>query len=132
MKKPVSLLLAACAVGVALGLPALAALQDHDAASARCAGDVCAARLGDDSGPMPLVRVGGKDDDDDEHEGGWFSWVRGHGGHDDDDDDGECEDDDDDGCRGAGGKGNPAPAGTAAPPANGLFGNGAPPSAVTN
>lgn len=27
---------------------------------------------------------------------------------------------------------NPAPAGTVAPPANGLFGNGAPPVAVTN
>ena len=39
-------------------------------------------------------------------------------------------DDDDDGCIGA--LGNPAPAGTVAPPANGLFGNGAPPVAVTN
>jgi hypothetical protein len=43
---------------------------------------------------------------------------------------GDDDDDDDDGCIGA--LGNPAPAGTGAPPANGLFGNGAPPVAVTN
>jgi len=40
----------------------------------------------------------------------------------------EYEDDDDD-SRGAG---NPAPAGTVAPPQNGLFGTGAPPQAQVN
>ena len=48
---------------------------------------------------------------------------------DDDDDDDECDDDDDD-C-GSGAR-NPAPAGTAAPPQNGLFGNGAPPQVQVN
>jgi hypothetical protein len=52
------------------------------------------------------------DDDDDDH---------------DDDDDDDCEDDD---CRG--GAGNPAPAGSVAPPQNGLFGNGAPPQVQVN
>ena len=45
--------------------------------------------------------------------------------HDDDDDD---HDDDDD----RGGARNPAPAGTVAPPSNGLFGNGAPPKVQMN
>jgi len=49
---------------------------------------------------------------------------------DDDDDDDDCDDDDDDDCRG--GARNPAPAGTVAPPQNGLFGNGAPPQVKVN
>ena len=40
------------------------------------------------------------------------------------------DDDDDDDCRG--GARNPAPAGTVAPPQNGLFGNGAPPQVQVN
>lgn len=58
--------------------------------------------LGDDDQSMPLIRISSDDDDDD-----------------------------DDGKR-AGGRANPAPAGTVPPPANGLFGNGKPPVAVTN
>ena len=54
---------------------------------------------------------------------------RGHDDDDDDDDD-DCDDDDDDECRG--GARNPAPAGTVAPPQNGLFGNGAPPQVQVN
>lgn len=119
-----SLLFASTALTVALGLPALAALQDQGNAQGACSG-VCAAVVSADDQPMPLIRVSGDDDD-----GGW---VRR--GHDDDEDDEDCDDDDDDdddddGCIGA--LGNPAPAGTVAPPANGLFGNGAPPVAVTN
>ena len=44
--------------------------------------------------------------------------------------DGHDEDDDDDDDRG--GASNPAPAGTVAPPRNGLFGNGAPPQVQVN
>ena len=106
MKNRLSLLLASTALTVAIGLPALAAMQDP-VGSAGLLDSVRAAVLGDGDQPMPLVRVSGDDDDD-------------------------CEDDDDDDCKGAGARGNPAPAGTVAPPANGLFGNGKPPVAVTN
>ena len=123
MTSRLSLLFASTALTVALGLPALAAMQVQGNAHDQCSG-VCAAVLSADDQPVPLIRVSGDDDD-----GGW---VRR--GHDDDEDDEDCDDDDDDddddGCIGA--LGNPAPAGTVAPPANGLFGNGAPPVAVTN
>ena len=102
MKNRLSLLLASTALTVAIGLPALAAMQDP-VGSAGLLDSVRAAVLGDGDQPMPLVRVSGDDDDDD-----------------------------DDDCKGAGARGNPAPAGTVAPPANGLFGNGKPPVAVTN
>lgn len=115
-----SLLFASTALTVALGLPALAAMQTQGNAADKCSGG-CAAVLNADDLSVPHIRVSGDDDD-----GGW---VRR--GHDDDDDDEDCDDDDDDdGCTGA--RGNPAPAGTVAPPANGLFGSGAPPVAVTN
>jgi hypothetical protein len=127
MTSRLSLLFASTALIVALGLPALAAMQTQGSAPDQCSG-VCAAVLDADELSVPLIRVSGDDDDDDD--GGW---VRR--GHDDDEDDEDCDDDDgDDGddvdCTGA--LGNPAPAGTVAPPANGLFGNGAPPVAVTN
>ena len=127
MTSRLSLLFASTALTVALGLPALAAMQFQGNAQGACSG-VCAAVFSADDQPIPLIRVSGDDDDDDD--GGW---VRR--GHDDDEDDEDCDDDDDDdddddGCIGA--LGNPAPAGTVAPPANGLFGNGAPPVAVTN
>ena len=134
MTSRLSLLFASTALTVALALPALAAIQVQGAAQGACSG-ACAAAFGADGQPMPPIRVSGDDDDDDD--GGW---VRR--GHDDDEDDEDCdddddeddeddeEDDDDDACIGA--LGNPAPAGTVAPPANGLFGNGAPPVAVTN
>ena len=123
MTSRLSLLFASTALTVALGLPALAAMQVQGKAHDQCSG-VCAAVLSADDQPVPFIRVSGDDDDDDD--GGWVR--RGH------DDDEDCDDDDDDddhdGCIGA--LGNPAPAGTVAPPANGLFGNGAPPVAVTN
>lgn len=115
MTSRLSLLFASTALTVALALPALAAMQFQGNAQGACSG-VCAAVFSANDQIVPLIRVSGDDDDDDD--GGW---VRR--GHDDDDDD-------DDGCIGA--LGNPAPAGTVAPPANGLFGNGAPPVAVTN
>lgn len=115
-----SLLFASTALTLTFALPALAAMQTQGHAQGACSG-VCAAVLNSDDLSMPLIRVSGDDDDDD-------GWVRR--GNDDDDEDCDDDDDDDDGCIGA--LGNPAPAGTVAPPVNGLFGNGAPPVAVTN
>ena len=123
MKSTLAVLLVTTAVIGALGLPALAAMRASSGIPAICTSDVCAAVLGDSGQSIPLIRVSGDDDDD---------GVRIRRGDDDDDDD-DCDDDDDDDdddCTGA--RGNPAPAGTVAPPANGLFGTGAPPVAVTN
>ncbi|NTT85269.1 hypothetical protein [Tabrizicola fusiformis] len=105
-----SVLFTSTALTVALGLPALAAIQTQGNAQGRCSG-VCAAVFGADDLSVPLVRVSGEDEDDE-------------------DCDEEEDEDDDDACTGA--LGAPAPAGTVAPPANGLFGNGAAPVAVTN
>ena len=123
MSSRLSLLFASTALTVAIGLPALAAMQTLGSAQGACSG-VCEAVFNADDQPAPLIRVSGGDDDDDDD--GWFR----RGRDDDDDDDEDCDDDDDDDCTGT--LGNPAPAGTVAPPANGLFGNGAPPVAVTN
>lgn len=129
MTSRLSLLFASTSLTFALGLPALAAVPTPVTAPDLCGG-VCAAVFTADDLPLPLIRVSGHDDDADDDDGGWF-----RRGHDDDDDGEDCEDDDheenDDDCKGAGGRSNPAPAGTVAPPANGLFGNGAPPAAVT-
>lgn len=127
MKSTLAVLLATTAVIGALGLPALAGMRGTGDASGHCGAAACAAEIGDADQTLPLIRVSGDNDDD---EGGWFRKGKGRD-HDDDDDDEDDDDDcDDDDCQGA--KGNPAPAGTVAPPANGLFGSGKPPVAVTN
>jgi len=96
-----------------------------------CGAKVCTAVFDEADQTASPIRVSGHDndddddDDDDDDEGGWL-----RRGHDDDDDCDDEEDGDDDACKGA--QGTPAPAGTVAPPANGLFGDGAPPVAVTN
>jgi hypothetical protein len=76
-------------------------------------------------------------DDDDEHEGWiwWGLWDDGHRRdrhHDEDDDDEDDDDEDEDDDEGRATGVNPAPAGTVAPPANGLFGDGAPPRVQVN
>ena len=130
-----SLLLASTALTLALGLPSLAAMNTPGQAQGQCSG-VCAAVFGGDDGPMPLIRISGDDEDEDDDDGGWFRRGPDDDEDDDDeeDDDEDCEDEDEDededDCPGA--VGNPAPAGTVAPPANGLFGTGKPPVAVTN
>lgn len=121
MTIPSPLLFAATALTMALSLPAFAA--SSFAGSADMSGKARLATMtGDDNGNLPLINVSDDDDDDDDHRG-----RTRHGQ--DDDDDNDC---DNGRCRGAGGRGNPSPAGTVAPPANGLFGNGALPKAVTN
>ena len=123
MKPFRAVLLATTAVIGALGLPALASMPVSSGAQAPCASGLCSAVSGKGGQSVPLIRVSG--DDDQDHERG-----RARRGHDDEDCDDDDDDDDDDGCTGA--LGNPAPAGTVAPPASGLFGTGAPPVAVTN
>lgn len=122
MKKTLTLLAASTALTAAIGVPAFSAMQ----ASADGAFRPVAALFDDASQTMPLVLASG--DDEDDHR--WRDGARrGHDDDDDDydedDDDDDCDDDDGNGCRSA--ARNPAPAGTVAPPQNGLFGNGAPP-----
>jgi hypothetical protein len=120
MKKTFALLVASTALGAALGLPAVSAIPDATSGAPR----PVIALPGDVAQKAPLILASNDDDDDD----GWRA-VWGGGDDDDDDDDDDC-DDDDGNCRGA--ARNPAPAGTVAPPQNGLFGNGAPPRVQMN
>jgi hypothetical protein len=118
MKKTLALLVASTALTAAIGLPAWSAIR----APADGDGQPFAAVLKAEQDAVPLIFA--SDDDDDEPE-----YRRAHDDDDDDDDDDdECDDDDNHGC----GAPNPAPAGTVAPPQNGLFGNGAPPRVQVN
>lgn len=120
MKKTLALLVASTALSAALGLPAFSAL--HDSVSAAIART-------DGHAPAPQLILASDDEDDDDDR--WREGARrGHDDDDDDDDADDCDEDDDDGCRN--GARNPAPAGTVAPPQNGLFGNGAPPRVQVN
>lgn len=130
MKKTLTLLVASTALTIAIGVPAWSATQAPADGLLRSV-----AALFDDS-PQMMSLAQASDDDDDDHR-----WQEGSSrGHDDNDDCGNTEDDDDadddeddddhDDCRG--GVRNPAPAGTVAPPQNGLFGNGAPPQVQVN
>lgn len=113
MKSTFAVLLATTAVVGALAIPTLGTF-------ARDTPDGTWPAVGADGTSGPKVRLATRDDDRHRNR-----IRRAH--HDDDDHD---EDDDDDDA--PAGRGTPAPAGTVAPPANGLFGTGAPPSAVTN
>lgn len=119
MRKTLALLVASTALTAAAGLPAWSALRTPSDGAIRSPGTV--ADHGQDAPPIVLAS---DDDDDDDRR-----FLRASRNGDDEDDDDDCDDDDDD-CRG--GAGNPAPAGTVAPPRNGLFGNGAPPRVGVN
>jgi hypothetical protein len=113
MKSALALLLAGSALVAAVGVPSLAAMRGtSDALAPGFAG------AGNADHDIRLIKVSDDDDDDDRR-------AR-HERDDHDDDDDEDED------RDTGARANPSPAGTVAPPANGLFGNGAPPVVVTN
>lgn len=123
MKRSLSLLIATSALTATVGLPALAGMHGPS-------GWLSALQ---DSVKAPLVLVSGSDDDDDDDHrhrarGDDDDDHKYRARHDDDDDDDDCDDDDDD-CRGAM---NPAPAGSSAPPQNGLFNNGAAPKVQVN
>lgn len=77
------------------------------------------------SHPLLLLADSDEDDDDDHDDGRWFSWNEDH----DDDDRQACDRMKDPSCRG---QGNPAPAGTVAPPNNNLFTNGTAPAVKSN
>ncbi len=115
MKTPRALLLAATALTAILGLPALASISaPRDTAMAT-----------DDRTPAPL-RLASDDDDDHRRRN------RHHDDDDDDDDDDSDDDDDDNDHHRRSRSATPAPAGPLAPPANGLFGTGAPPRVQMN
>lgn len=123
MRKTLTLLAASTALTAAIGVPAWSAINGPANGVLRPA-----AALFDDATPtMPLV-LASDDEDDDERPWRQTSRRGDDDDNDDDDDDDGCDDDDD--CRGS--ARNPAPAGTVAPPQNGLFGNGAPPRVQVN
>jgi hypothetical protein len=122
MSKTLALLVASTALVTTLGLPAWSSLHGGGPAAAWISG-----ARSEGAGQAPtLVRA--SDDDDDDRRMGRSSDDDDGDHDDDDDDDDDC--DDDRAC--AGSAANPAPAGTVAPPQNGLFGTGAPPKVQMN
>jgi hypothetical protein len=111
MKKTLAALVTTTALTAAFGLPAWSATSEVGGEPIATIGEA-------KQSAHPLILA---DNDED----------RDRSGDDDDEDDDDDEgcDDDDDGCRGAS---NPAPAGTVAPPQNGLFGTGAAPRVRVN
>ncbi|HHZ07235.1 MAG TPA: hypothetical protein GX405_00470 [Rhizobiales bacterium] len=120
MRKTFATLIASTALVTGAGIPAWSAM--HRAVwsyeSREAATDVS------DAG-APLIFAGDHRRHDRNHERRF-----GRGDDDDDRDDDDDDDDDDNGYRG--GAGGPAPAGTVAPPNNGLFGSGAAPKVRVN
>ncbi len=122
MRKTLTLLVASTALTAVIGTTAWSAMSAAPDGSRR----PFAAIWQDAAQSLPLILASDDDDDDEENHGSWRD-------HDDNDDEEDCNDDDnddDDDC--GSGAPNPAPAGTVAPPQNGLFGNGAPPQVRVN
>jgi hypothetical protein len=109
MTKTLTLLIATTALTAAIGLPAWSAIQS--AATATVA-DIATVQTVEQPQPILADSDGGE--------------ARAGGQADDDED--ECEEDD----GGCGAANNPAPAGTVAPPQNGLFSTGAAPQVQVN
>lgn len=136
MKKTLALLAATTALSAAITAPAWSAMRTSNSEFLPFAAVL---EAGQDAMPLILVssdndddreyRNGARyeDDDDDDDDRKYRSGSR----HDDDDDhdDADCDDDDDDCGNSAR---NAAPAGTVAPPQNGLFGNGVAPKVQMN
>jgi hypothetical protein len=131
MKKSLALLIASTALTAAIGTFAWSAMPSLVGGDGR----PVAAVLDNIADAFPFILASDDDDDDDDDK------------DDDHDDDHDDDDEDDDRQRSAGSDGvddecdddgecgsarNPSPAGTVAPPANGLFGNGTPPQAQVN
>ncbi len=111
MKKTLTLLVASTALTAAIGVPAWSTMRVSGGEGLW----PLAAHFDEGTQALPLVRVSDDDDDDDDDD------------RDDRDDDDDDDDDDD-----RGGARNPAPAGTVAPPQNGLFGTGTAPQVKVN
>ena len=114
MRKTLTFLAATTAITAGIGLPAWSAMRAETQA------DSLSAPFGAGIGDARLIRVSGDDDDDDEYA------VRSRNDDDEEDDD-DCEEEEEDGTAACAELVNPAPAGTTAPPQNGLFGDGPPP-----
>ena len=138
MKKTLALLAATTALSAAITAPAWSAMRTSNSEFLPFA-----AVFEADQDAMPLILASSDDDDDreyrngaryedddDDDDGKYRSGSR-HDDDDDDDDDDDCDDDDDDDDCGNSAR-NAAPAGTVAPPQNGLFGNGAAPKVQMN
>ncbi|OYU38016.1 MAG: hypothetical protein CFE33_18335 [Pseudorhodobacter sp. PARRP1] len=110
MKTTIAVLAATTALGAIIAIPGIAMIRTPDAGSPRTSFSAPADTMQDGT----VLLASGDDEDNDE------------GTNDCDEDEG----DDDAGTCAAGP--NPAPAGTVAPPANGLFGNGAAPQVQVN
>lgn len=113
MKSAFALLLAGSALVAAFGVPSLAAMPGTSDASAPSF-----AGADDADHDIRLIKVSDDHDNDDDDD------RRARHERDDHDDDDEDRD--------TRTRISPAPAGTVAPPTNGLFGNGALPVVVTN
>ena len=127
MKTPHILLAVNAALAVLVAVPVMSAIRTPE-------GQAGSGWTVQEGASRPEDRPVLVDDDEDEHEG-WIWWGLWDDGqrrdrHHEDDEDDDDEDDDDDEGRATGV--NPAPAGTVAPPANGLFGDGAPPRVQVN
>jgi hypothetical protein len=129
MNKTLMILVATTALTAAVGVPAWSTIRDATSDTQR------PARAQDDaSGQSRMLYASSEDDDD-----GYRRQNR-RGSDDDDDNYRRSSDSDDDGYRGSddddddygGSANNPAPAGTVAPPQNGLFQNGTPPRVQLN
>lgn len=118
MKKTFAILVASTALAIGAGIPAWSGMHRAEHASASTDDNGILKLASDDRLDRDHGRKARSDDDDHRE--------RDHG-HDDDDDD----DEDDDGY-GRNASANPAPSGTVAPPANGLFGSGAAPKVKLN
>ena len=129
MRKTFAILAASTALTTAIGVPAWSAMR----AATGDTPQAIAALFEDEAQALPLIRVS-DDDDHGDRESGWLNLGDDDDDHDDDDhdDDDHDDDDDDDDDDDRGGARNPAPAGTTAPPQNGLFGNGTPPKVQVN
>ena len=135
MNKTLMILVATTALTAAAGVPAWSTINTaaDDTQGRTGAPDGYAAQ----SQPLLLASNDADDDDDDDDRG---SDRDDDDDHDDDEYDDSGRDDDDDGYRGSddddddygGSANNPAPAGTVAPPQNGLFQNGTPPRVQLN
>lgn len=115
MKPALALVLATGAFGGALGLSPQAQALPSTAHAFAFEGPR-------DDTPKPTLV-----EDDDDEDGGWL-WNGDVG---DDDSSGDCDDTEDPACT-QGGAGNAAPAGTVAPPKNGLFTDGTAPQVKNN
>jgi hypothetical protein len=116
--KPILPLLAATAVGAVVTLAGAASVGPYAVNAFSNVADKAA----EDADRGAIVLAG----DDDNHQR-----YRNRKHHRDDDDADESEEDDDD-DDGVGAASNPAPAGTVAPPTNGLFGNDSVPRVQVN